>query len=82
MTSPSGSLGIGTESPGLRVVDSDDGPAVFVDGGYAVAAVAREPRELNVPIGRLDVFVLSGRQLVPLHAGEFAPGVGQVIEPF
>ncbi len=61
---------------------ADDRPPVLVDGGDAVAAVAREPRELNVPVGRLDVFVLSGRQLVPPHAGELAAGVGQVVEPF
>ena len=56
----------------LRVVNADDGSAVVVDGRDAIASVAREPGELNVPVGRLDVFVLAGRQLVAPDAGELA----------
>ena len=64
MTSPSGSLGIGTSLPDTLVVDPEDGPAVFVDGGHAEFAVPREPGEEDVPVGRLDVLMLAVGQVV------------------
>ena len=61
---------------------TDDGAAVLIDCGDAVTAVVREPREKNVPIGRLDIFVLAGRELEASDSREFAARVGPIVEPF
>ena len=76
-----GQLGHRHELARLRVVQADDRPAVFVDGRDAIAPAVREPREDDVPVGRLDVLVLAGRELIALDARELAPVVRQVIEP-
>ena len=53
-------LGHRNKTSRFRIVNADDSPPVVVYGRDAVAPIAREAREGDVPVGRLDVFVLSG----------------------
>jgi hypothetical protein len=62
-------------------VDADDGAAILVDPGDSVAAVTREPGELDVPVGRLDVLVPARLQSVAADPDELAAVVGQVVKP-
>ena len=65
---------------GGGVDHADDGAAVPVDAGDAIAAAAREGGEGDVPVGLLDVLVRAASQRVAAQARELAAVVGQVVE--
>ena len=81
VTSPSGSFGIGTSLPDAVSIQPDHGAGIVVHGRHAIASVMRKPGENDIPVGRLDVFMLACCELVTFDTRELAVRIRQVVKP-